>query len=201
MCCQGNQKKKKTMLRSTHTFLRVQSHQQLGVSSTPLKGHGYGRQWTASSIKYSNKGWGVGAYHARQEKRFLPRRFGRDVSTEEKFDFSAPIGKTTKTLSPHFRPFALADGGVLFVHPSSREILTWTHEVLGKEQKASGLGNVHDESRAKIQGLIADNTIEHVSITQWRQVHIQRLLRKTIQKNRHEYANWSRSSELDVFQR
>ena len=187
------------MFRSSLVFLRVQSHQQLGVSSNPLKGHGYGRQWTKSSIKYSNKGWGVGKYHARSDIRFVPRRFNRETTAEEKFDFFAPIGKTTKTLSPHFRPFALADGGVLFVHPSSREILTWTHEVLGKEQKASGLGNVHDESRAKIQGLIADNTIEHVSIAQWRQVHIQRLLRKTIQRHRPLSAVPAEVTEVEVF--
>lgn len=187
------------MLQSTRTFFVVQSHQQKNVGSIPLKGHGYGRNYTQTLVKYASKGWGIGTYSARKDRRFLPRRFNRAVTAEEKFDFTMPIGRTTKTLSPHFRPFALADGGVLFVHPSSREILTWTHEVLGKEQKASGLGNVHDESRAKIQALIADNTIEHVSIGQWRQLHIQRLLRKTLQRNRSEHAAFKLSTEDELY--
>ena len=173
----------------------IQSHQHFHTTVIPYHGHGYGRNWTKSLVKYASKGWGISNYSARNDNRFIPRRFNRTVTAEERHNYFAPIGKTTKTLSPHFRPFALADGGVLFTHPSSREILTWTHEVLGKEQQASGLGNIHDESRAKIQSLIADNTIEHVSIGQWRQLHIQRLLRKTLERGRHEFADFRRLSD------
>ena len=167
----------------------IQSHQRYNTSVIPYHGHGYGRNWTKSLVKYASKGWGIGNYSARQDNRWLPRKFNRAVTEEDRYNFSLPIGRTTKTLSPHFRPFALADGGVLFTHPSTREILTWTHDVLGKEQQASGLGNIHDESRAKIQSLIADNTIEHTSINQWRQLHIQRLLRKTLERGRSEFAD------------
>ncbi len=173
------------MLRNTNLVFRgsVHSHQFHPVSN-PLHGHGYGRNYTQNLVKYASKGWGIGNYSARKDNRFVPRRFNARTTEAEKFDFTMPISRATKTLSPHFRPFALADGGVLFIHPSSREIMTWNHEVLGKEQKASGLGNVHDDTRSKIQSLIADNTIEHVSIGQWRQLHIQRLMRKTLNRYR-----------------
>ena len=169
------------MLRSSPVALSVKSHQKK-PTRIPLHGYGYGKNYTRSYIKYANSGWGMGTYTETRDKRFVTPKVNRERPSEERRDGTAPFSGTTKTLSPHFRPFALADGGVLFVHPSSKEILTWSHEVLGKEQRASGLGAVHDETRSKIQALLADNTIEHVSIGQWRQMHVQRLMRKTMQR-------------------
>lgn len=177
------------MLRRSTFDLAVQSHQH-APTRVPHGRFSYGRNYTYSYRKYANGGWGLGTYSPTKDRRFFPAAFNSDqadVTSGASRGHHGALSRTTKTLSPHFRPFALADGGVLFCHPSQKEILTWTHDVLAEEQKASGMGNVHDEARNKIQAVIANNTIEHVSIAHWRNMHIRRLMRKTLQRK----AGWA----------
>lgn len=170
------------MLQRTRIAFPVRSH-QFSPSRVPMGRYSYGRNYTKSYIRYADGGWGIGTYSSGKDRRFVPANFHReDERPEDRRLHTSPMSRTTKTLSPHFRPFALADGGVLFIHPSQKEILTWTHEVLGEEQKKAGLGNVHDDARSKIQGIIANNTIEHVSVAHWRNAHIRRLMRASLQR-------------------
>jgi len=170
------------MFQRTSITRAVQSHQKRQYR-VPQFAAGYGRNWNESFKRYANRGWGLGFYNPQLDRRFRGMTSNRRLSQEEIDDGCQPLSRTTKTLSPHFRPFALEDGGVMFLHPTTKQILTWTHDVLGKEQTASGIGNVHDQSRAKLQALIADNTIEHVSLATWRRTHVQRILRRAQSRN------------------
>jgi hypothetical protein len=158
---------------STTLSLLIKSHQTHGTGH-PLAGKRYGRSNTRHAVSYGGYGWGISFFVQPKDRTFKPMRFNGPATLEGHTAQST----TTKTLSAHFRPFALADGGVLIVHPSQKQIMSWTHDVLGREQAASGLGDVHAATRSKIQALVSGSAVENVSVSHWRQKHIERLLRK-----------------------
>lgn len=88
------------------------------------------------------------------------------------------LSTTTKALSPNFRAFALADGGVLFAHPTHQEIMKWGQEVLTRETEAlGGKSNMDEYVNSRIQAILADNTTENVSLSHWRKNHMWNLIK------------------------
>jgi hypothetical protein len=85
---------------------------------------------------------------------------------------------TTKSLSPHWRSFALSDGGVLFVHPSHSQVMSWNQATLKKEAEATGMSSMDQWVNSRMQAIIAENTLEGVTLSHWRKRHIWALLKK-----------------------
>jgi hypothetical protein len=164
------------MLRSTCTRLYSPVSKQSRHTGFWLGG-GKGRRYEKRSIRsFANGGWGIGTYTTKKDRRWPTPMF-----TEEKPAFkprNMPMSNTTKTLSAEWRPYALADGGVLFVHPTRDQVMQWSHQVLVREREATGMASRDHDVSAKMQALMADNTLEHISLAAWRKEQLTKLIRK-----------------------
>jgi hypothetical protein len=104
------------------------------------------------------------------------------------------------TLSPHWRPFALQDGGVLFIHPTQKQVMSWTADVLRLENEKAGMKGVHDEAVHKIQAIVARDSLDHISYQYWRKQHLDLLIRKHQRRNNStplvDYCKASEASRL-----
>lgn len=173
------------MLRRT---LRTAAHQKSapemnGDARHPLEGSRKGRHYNYAYNKYGPWGYGVGRYINKKDRTPILQNIGT-------MDFPRMMGKmplsdVTRKLSPQWVPYALADGGVLFTHPTSQEVLQWSHECLREERKATGMSSIYDAERdTKIKILLERNTIEAQPIEAWRRKHILELLGKRISRQR-----------------
>jgi hypothetical protein len=162
------------MLRQTSPLL-VLSHQRQH-SGNRLAGKGYGRSYNLAFKKFGFGGMGCSVHHVKKDRRFVVTSLNDTAPAGKHID--EPLGNTSKTLSPHWRPFGLTDGGVLFTHPSQKQVMGWTQTILQKEQQASGLSTYDQQVNSKIQSLVADNTLENVSLAQWRRQHLFNLIAK-----------------------
>lgn len=208
------------MLRLSRWLLRVQSHQK-NRSQTPHAGTRFGRVYNRGYIRYGFGGFGMSVYSPKKDRRFrvLPPfpspsavEMG-EVGGTESGRGTAPLSSsvdhssgenvvvltqrgltsTTRALSPNFRLFALADNGVLVVHPTHQDIMRWGQEVLEKETEALEKGSdgpqegstaksrrrasMDDYTRSRIQAILANNTTENVSLSHWRKNHMWHLIK------------------------
>mmetsp|Transcript_8620 Transcript_8620/g.9724 ORF Transcript_8620/g.9724 Transcript_8620/m.9724 type:complete len:191 (-) Transcript_8620:98-670(-) len=169
------------MLRLSRVCL-VKSH-QLKKSQHPDAGSRYGRNYNRAMIRYGFTGFGISTYSPRKNRSFkirpLPDAFtNRNPS-------AAHLTPTTKSLSPQWRPFALADGGVLIAHPSHSQVMKWSQSTLAKEAEATGQTAMDNWVDTRIQSIIADNTLENISLSHWRRRHLWTLVKQQgkIQRN------------------
>lgn len=180
------------MLRCARPLL-VQSH-QLKKSQHPDAGTRFGRHYNRSFIKYGFSGFGISTYTTKKNRTFKIRptnaatAFG---SMAVRDHVGAPLkvvpsraatrdhmSNTTKSLSPHWRSFGLSDGGVLFVHPSHNQVMAWNQATLKKEAEATGLTSMDQWVNSRMQAIIAENTLESVTLSHWRKRHIWAMLKK-----------------------
>lgn len=143
--------------------------------------------------RFGGSGWGVPKHDMGKDRRFVSPKVMDPAPAGKPRDL--PMANTTKTLSPHWRPFALADGGVLFIHPTRNQVMEWNREVMKRENEATGLSGFDREVDAKIQTLIADNTLEHVSLREWRKNMMRRLVTRQSGLER-DYMAYPRSGLL-----
>ena len=147
------------------------------VHRTYKGGRGYAKIRSRSFVETENKGLGSGFTGVIPKQRLF-KMSDTGIAAHEFADTAKPLGRPAKTLSPQWRPFALADGGVLFVHPSQKQVLAWSQQVMKREADTNGLGSVQQHTNTKIEQLLADNTIEHVPLSQWRRQHMWALVEK-----------------------
>jgi hypothetical protein len=141
---------------------------------------GFGKRYERISTRtFQNQGLGMGTYSAPKDRRWPTPAFAEAPPFEKPENM--PQSNTTKTLSPEWRPYALADGGVLFTHPTRDQVMQWNFEATTKENEAVGMTTRDHATKAKIQALIADNTLEHTTLAAWRRQQLQRLIRKHAQ--------------------
>lgn len=170
------------MLRATVSLLRVQSHQKKR-SQHPNAGTRFGRVYNRGFVRYGFGGFGMSTYSTKKDRTFktLPPQsmpIGGPHAGDE-----GGLAPTTQTLSPNFRTFALADGGVFVTHPSHSQIMQWNGGVLQADAKAAaagpsgGMTSMDQFVNSRIQAIIADNTIENVSLSQWRRTHMWNIIK------------------------
>lgn len=174
------------MLRSTRSLLRVQSHQK-NRSQTPQAGTRFGRVYNRGFVRYGFGGYGMSVYTPKKDRRFrvqpappppTPAELG--IGSPSIWAREGGLSTTTRALSPNFRAFALADSGVLFAHPTHQEIMRWGQKVLETETATAGSDGEEKRSPAsmdayvheRIEAILADNTLENVSLTHWRKNHM-----------------------------
>ena len=142
-----------------------------------LSGSKLGRDYNFAYRTFGPFGYGVGKNQSKKDRaaEILPRHSPSGASN------NGPMSNISRTLSHEWIPYALHDGGVLFSHPSSSQMLRWSHEAMKEERKAVGLYSSVDYDRdATIKTLLARNTIEAQPIEQWRKKHITQLLRHSM---------------------
>ena len=170
------------MLRFTQALLRVQSHRKKRAQH-PNAGTRYGRVYNRGFIRYGFGGFGMSVYTPKKDRRFrvmpLPANPAPTVTAEQRDVFADNSGltATTRTLSPTFRLFALEDGGVFVSHPSHAQIMRWNQGVLTEEGKATNNTVMDEYVNSRIQAIIADNTIENASLSQWRKAHMWNIIK------------------------
>jgi hypothetical protein len=170
------------MLRFTQTLLRVQSHQKKRAQH-PNAGTRFGRVYNRGFIRYGFGGFGMSVYTPKKDRRFRvmppPPISTSTVAAEERDAFADNSGltATTRTLSPTFRMFALEDGGVFVSHPSHEQVMRWNQGVLTEEGKATNNTVMDEYVNSRIQAIIADNTLENVSLSQWRKAHMWNIIK------------------------
>lgn len=117
----------------------------------------------------------MSVYSSKKDRRF---RVLPPPQIEAPFSDVSGLSSTTRTLSPNFRIFALRDGGLLVAHPSHKDIMQWGQKVLSVESEAKEVKASMDEYvDSRIQSIIANNTIENVSLSRWRKNHMWNLLK------------------------
>ncbi|CAJ1012828.1 hypothetical protein Q4I28_008141 [Leishmania naiffi] len=165
------------MLRFTQALLRVQSHQKKRAQH-PNAGTRYGRVYNRGFVRYGFGGFGMSVYTPKKDRTFkvmpVPPSPPATTAAEQRDDFADNRGlvATTRTLSPTFRMFALEDGGVLVSHPSHAQVMQWNQRVHTEEGKATNRTTMDEYVNSRIQAIIADNTIENTSLSQWRKAHM-----------------------------
>lgn len=162
------------MLRLTCFLLRVQSHQKKRAQH-PNAGTRYGRVYNRGFVRYGFGGFGMSVYSTKKNRNFrlrpAPAPLGDPLADD------SGLTPTTRTLSPNFRTFAMADGGVLVTHPSHEQVMRWNAGVLAEETKATGMTSMDQYVNSRIQAIMADNTVENVSLSHWRKTHMWNLIR------------------------
>lgn len=179
------------MLRAGRVLL-VKSH-QLKKAQHPDAGTRFGRHYNRSMVRYGFSGFGISTYSTRKNRSFVvrPTSKGQFSTMTTRDPATGALGtvrssvisrdhlsNTTKSMSPHWRSFALADGGVLFVHPAHKQIMTWNQDTLRREAEATGLTSMDQWVHSRMQALIADNTLGNVSLSHWRKRHMWALIKK-----------------------
>ncbi|KPA81327.1 putative mitochondrial hypothetical protein [Leptomonas pyrrhocoris] len=168
------------MLRFTQSLLRVQSHQKKRAQH-PNAGTRYGRVYNRGFIRYGFGGFGMSVYTPKKDRRFKvlppPPVPTAEARQRDVFADNSALTATTRTLSPTFRMFALEDGGVLVSHPSHSQIMRWNQGVLTEEGKATNNTVMDEYVNSRIQAIIADNTVENASLSQWRKAHMWNIIK------------------------
>lgn len=159
------------MLRLTSRCLHVTSTVRTKIGS-PWKGKGFGRNLNPQYVKYSGRGWGISMPPLGKDRVMRIQQPDWIPAPNFSGDPDASASKVAKTLSPHWRPFALRDGGVLFTHPSHSQVMRWNAKVLQRENEATGMTSADHHTHAKIQDIVAGSTLEHMSLAHWRRGHI-----------------------------
>lgn len=162
------------MLQRTTVLLRVQSH-QLKRAQHPNAGTRYGRVYNRGFIRYGFGGFGMSVYSPKKNRSFRP--LSPQPPLGDPLADDSGLAPTTRTLSPNFRTFALADGGVFVSHPSHAQIMQWNQGVLRAENEATGATAMDEYVNSRIQAIIADNTIENTSLSHWRKAHMWNLVK------------------------
>lgn len=152
----------------------VKSHQIDSIGHT-FRSPRLGRSYTSAWIKFGYGGWGMGTHGTGKFRRFHAQRLHHAVASPQ--EPGGPMVTTTRTLSPEWRAFALADGGVLFTHPSSKQVMEWGQKTLQRENEAIGQADFDRHVNCKIQSLMADATLESVPLSEWRRAHMWQLIR------------------------
>lgn len=175
------------MLRGTGVLQkRLKSTQKSGTGS-PMERNRFAHEYNRRQIRYGNQGWGMSTYHPRKVRtppiKDLSDIFARKVTEVD------PIMSANTALSAHWRPFALEDGGVLFTHPSHKQIMTWTQEVLKRESEERNGGEMttfDQHTNSRVQAIIADKTLENSALDDWRKKHLWKLVQaKAFGEGRH----------------
>ncbi|EPY26212.1 hypothetical protein STCU_06265 [Strigomonas culicis] len=162
------------MLRLTQLLCKVQSHQKKRAQH-PNAGTRFGRVYNRGFIRYGFGGFGMSVYSPKKNRNFTvepPQESVPDVLAADR-----GLTPTTRSLSPNFRAFALDDGGVLMTHPSHEQVMRWGQGVRQAEGRATGMTAMDEAVNARIQSIIADNTIENVSLQHWRKNHMWNLVK------------------------
>ena len=148
-----------------------------------LSGSKQGRTYNYAYRVYGPWGYGIGKLQPRKDRSaaIIPRS---DVEAPSPHgSLHGPLSDVTRSLSKEWIPYALEDGGVLFTHPTTHNMLRWSHETLREERRATGLYSTYDADRdAKIKTLLARNTIEAQPLESWRRKHIVQLLRARLRQ-------------------
>ena len=167
------------MLARTRVALRKPRSSTSRRTGHPNAG-GIGQRYErVATRQMSNDGLGIGTYSAPKDRRWPTPGFSEPEPFKKPKNM--PMSNTTKTLSPEWKPYALADGGVLFTHPTRDQVMQWNFEATAKENEAVGTTTREHATKAKMQALIADNTLEHTTLADWRREQLQRLIRKHAQ--------------------
>ena len=168
------------MMKRTSFLQPVKSHQIYAVGHKD-NGNRYGRNYHNDYRKNAFGGWGISVYQWKKNRLFYPRTVSsaQDVARRPT---EAPLCEASRTLSPHWRPFALDDGGVLFLHPSHEQLMRFNQDILKKEGEAVGQTNVDHHVNAKIESILADSTIESRSLSYWRRKQMWSLIRSQRQQ-------------------
>lgn len=203
------------MLRCSRWLLRVQSHQK-NRSQTPQAGTRFGRVYNRGYIRYGFGGFGMSVYSPKKDRRFRvlpsfpspspvemgelrgsmasPLSSSADGANETSYFLTQRgLSTTTRALSPNFRMFALADNGVMVLHPTHQDIMRWGQRVLEKEKEAltepsddgsdvlnkssSRRASMDNHIQSRIQAILANNTTENVSLSHWRKNHMWHLIK------------------------
>lgn len=170
------------MLRFTQALLRVQSHQKKRAQH-PNAGTRFGRVYNRGFIRYGFGGFGMSVYTPKKDRTFKVRPVDPEPAVtiagerRDLFADNSGMAATTRTLSPTFRMFALEDGGVFVSHPSHEQIMRWNQGVLTEEGKATNNTAMDEYVNSRIQAIIADNTIESTSLSQWRRAHMWNIIK------------------------
>ena len=133
------------MLQRSKPLLKIRSHTRPS-NRHPLGGAKHGREYNMSFKRYACGGWGIGTYSVGKDRRYMPKDIygvskapktpkNSDVSIGDGADRETSYTRTTKSLSAQFRPFALDDGGVLFVHPTHKQVMEWGSDAMKKERE------------------------------------------------------------------
>jgi hypothetical protein len=164
------------MLRSTFVACSKPVSKQY-INRGNQKSASFGHRYDKTTLRlFANGGWGMGTYTSAKDRRWKTPTFVEDFPVGKPANMG--MSNTTKTLSPEWRPFALDDGGVLFVHPTRDDVMQWNQQTLVKEREASGMASRDNDTVAKIQALIADNTLEHISLARWRRTQLRSIIRR-----------------------
>lgn len=162
------------MLRRCQALLRVQSHQKKRAQH-PNAGTRFGRNYNRGFIRYGFGGFGMSVYSSRKNRNFRVQKVAETAGDPLADDHG--LSATTRTLSPNFRTFALNDGGVFVTHPSHAQIMQWNQKVLQEECKETGMTTMDQFVNSRIQSILADNTIENISLSHWRRTHMWNLIK------------------------
>ena len=164
------------MLRSSRQVLSKPVSKQSRHTGFAL-GAGKGRRYENQSHRaYAQGGFGTGTYTTAKDRRFKTPMFIEPFEPHKPENM--PMTNTTKSLSHEWKPFALNDGGVLFLHPTRDQIMAWNQKVMLKERETTGMTTRDHDIEAKTQTLMADNTLEHISLAAYRREHLTRLISK-----------------------
>jgi hypothetical protein len=173
------------MIRRSFALL-VHSHTKK-KGQNPKRPASLGRHYSRSYIRYGVGGLGISTYSTRKDRRFVVNKLPmppQSLPSPSPSSSSLPsdsdklgLSRTTKSLSPHWRTFALEDGGVLFTHPSHEQVMKWGQQVFRKEAEVTGRTAMSDWTDSRIQAILADNTLENYSIKYWRQRHMWNLIK------------------------
>eukprot|EP01065_Artemidia_motanka_P027360 TRINITY_DN32556_c0_g1_i1.p1 TRINITY_DN32556_c0_g1~~TRINITY_DN32556_c0_g1_i1.p1 ORF type:complete len:348 (+),score=61.53 TRINITY_DN32556_c0_g1_i1:93-1136(+) len=118
--------------------------------------------WRSSAGYFTREDSGQAAW-VRYRNRLLATRtepgwgfFGAVPGRAQANPAAAP---GSRVLSSRWQPYELADDGVLFIHPTQREILEWTQEQLHEDAKANGR-DVDGEHNQKIDELLQHDPVQ-----------------------------------------
>ena len=153
---------------------KVQSH-QINRFRTTKGAKSFGRDYNKWWIQYGFGGWGMVYFDTKVDRSYKILPLSGHYPQRAHAD--AALTTTCKSLSPQFRTFALADGGVLVCHPSQKQVLEWGKITAEKESVALGQDGFDQSMKSQIQRLIADNTLELVPLSSWRRQQLWRLIR------------------------
>ena len=175
------------MLRSTHCIHKAGELKSAIFKTNGNALNGYAVVRSRSMVMAQNKGLSSGFLPSLPLQRLFNMPNTGQGTRENVGGVNEALNQTAKTLSPHWRPFALADGGVLFVHPSQKQVMQWSAAVMEAERKSIAsdaatptLTAREHQTATKMRQLVEDNTIEHTPLSQWRRKHMWALIDRQV---------------------
>lgn len=164
------------MLRSSAVLHKKLKSTQKSGTGSPMERNRFAHNYSRGQIRFGNKGWGMSTYHPRRVR--VPAVDPLNNLFQSTTTHETPIADANTALSAHWRPFALEDGGVLFTHPSHKQVMTWSQEVIKREaEERGGEMNMYDHhTNSRIQAIIADKTLENAALDEWRRKHLWKLV-------------------------